>query len=257
MSWWLEIASALGIGLLGATHCLSMCGSVNALMLGQTQGSPLLRSRRVLAFNLGRIGSYALAGLSLGSVSFAVQSIHPNIMAATQILAGLLLLAMALFIGRWWLGLGAFERWFGRIWQYIQPLATQLLPVKSTFAALKIGALWGWMPCGMVYSTLSWAILAENPLQSAVLMLAFGVGTLPAMLAAGFFAQAVLNLFKLDWVRNLSVVMLIVFALWQLSNGIGRVYSDQSGHQHNHVQNEDKKSPAYAGQNRELIETGV
>lgn len=226
MPWWVEILPALGIGLLGATHCLSMCGGVNALMLGNADQTPAARSRYVFAFNLGRIGSYAVAGLSLGSVSFALQALHPNVMAVTQILAGSLLLTMALFIGRWWLGLSHLERLFSAIWQHIQPFAAQLLPVRSTFGALKVGALWGWMPCGMVYSTLSWAVLAENPLHSAMLMLGFGIGTLPAMLAAGFFAQAVLMLFKRGWIRNLSAVLLLLYGIWQVTNGILLLQAD-------------------------------
>ena len=137
------------------------------------------RFRLLLAYNLGRISSYTLAGLLLGLAGWAVAN-SPLVMGL-RVVAALLLIAMGLYLAGWWSGLTRIEALGRGLWRYIQPLTRRFMPVTSLPRALVLGSLWGWLPCGLVYSTLLWAASQGNALDSAALMLAFGLGTLPVL----------------------------------------------------------------------------
>ena len=180
------LVSALILGLLGGGHCLGMCGGLmGALTLAIPKEQRSRRFRLLLAYNLGRILSYATAGLLLG-------------------LAG------------WWSGLTRIESLGRGLWRHIQPVANRLLPVSSLPRALLLGALWGWLPCGLVYSTLLWAASQGNALDSALLMLAFGLGTWPVLLATGLAAERVTALLRKRSVRVAGGVLVMIFGLWTL-----------------------------------------
>ncbi len=142
---------------------------------GDSQEQRSRRFRLLLAYNLGRILSYACAGLLIGLAGWAVAN-SPAAMFL-RILAGLLLIAMGLYLAGWWSGLTRIESLGRGLWRHIQPVANRLLPVSNVPRALLLGALWGWLPCGLVYSTLLWSASQGNALDSALLMLAFGLGT--------------------------------------------------------------------------------
>jgi sulfite exporter TauE/SafE len=183
------------VGLLGAGHCAGMCGGiVGALSLQGPQGAASLPIH--LAYNLGRIGSYALAGLLAGTLGQAAGSLMA-VQHGLYLFASLMLVAMGLYL----LGLTQFlaplERGGQALWQRIQPLTKRFLPVRGIAQALPLGLLWGWLPCGLVYGALATALGAGSAGQGALLMLAFGLGTLPNLLLAGLllarfrrFAQA-------------------------------------------------------------------
>lgn len=209
------LISAMILGLLGGGHCLGMCGG---LMGALTMAIPAdQRSRRMhllLAYNLGRILSYASAGLLIGLAGWAVAN-SPGALAL-RVVAALLLIAMGLYLAGWWSGLTRIEglgRW---LWRYIQPIASRLLPVSSLPRALLLGALWGWLPCGLVYSTLLWAASQGNALDSGLLMLAFGIGTCPVLLATGVAAQQTTALLRKRGVRMAGGLLVIVFGIWTM-----------------------------------------
>jgi sulfite exporter TauE/SafE len=183
------------VGLLGGGHCAGMCGGiVGALSLQTPQGGTAVLVH--LAYNLGRIGSYVLAGLLAGLLGQAAG----NLMAVQHglyLFASLMLIAMGLYL----LGITQFlaplERGGQSLWLRIQPLTKRFLPVRGVAQALPLGLLWGWLPCGLVYSALTTALAAGSAGKGALLMLAFGLGTLPNLLLAGLllarfrrFAQA-------------------------------------------------------------------
>jgi sulfite exporter TauE/SafE len=209
------LLSAVVLGLLGGGHCLGMCGG---LMGALTMAIPVeQRGRRLqllLAYNLGRILSYACAGLLLGLGGWALAN-SPAAMAL-RIVAGLLLICMGLYLGGWWSGLTRIEALGRGLWRHIQPLAKRLLPVTSLPRALLLGALWGWLPCGLVYSTLLWAASQGSAIDSALLMLAFGLGTLPVLIASGLAAQRLNQLLRQRSVRMAGGLLVIVFGLWTL-----------------------------------------
>lgn len=209
------LSSALILGLLGGGHCLGMCGGLmGALTLAIPREQRSRRFNLLLAYNAGRILSYATAGLLLGLAGWALAD--SPLATGMRVLAALLLICMGLYLAGWWSGLTRIERLGRGLWRHIQPLANRLLPVSSLPRALLLGALWGWLPCGLVYSTLLWAASQGNALNSALLMLAFGLGTWPVLLATGLAAERTNALLRKRGVRMTGGVLVILFGLWTL-----------------------------------------
>ncbi|MCQ4346579.1 sulfite exporter TauE/SafE family protein [Pseudomonas stutzeri] len=209
------LVSALILGLLGGGHCIGMCGGLmGALTLAIPAEQRQRRLQLLLAYNLGRIASYGLAGLLLGAAGWALA----NGPAATvlRVLAGLLLIAMGLYLAGWWSGLTRIEGAGRLLWRQVEPLARGLLPVRNAPRALLLGGLWGWLPCGLVYSTLLWAASQGDALDSALLMLAFGLGTLPVLLATGLAAERLTALLRRRGVRIAGGLLVILFGIWTL-----------------------------------------
>ena len=209
------LLSALILGLLGGGHCLGMCGGLmGALTLAIPPEQRARRLRLLLAYNLGRILRYAAAGLLIGLAGWAVAS-SPAAMLL-RVLAGLLLIAMGLYLAGWWSGLTRIEAVGRHLWRHLQPVASRLMPVSSLPRALLLGAVWGWLPCGLVYSTLLWASSQGSPGESALLMLAFGLGTWPVLLATGMAAERLTALLRRRGVRIAGGLLVILFGIWTL-----------------------------------------
>lgn len=209
------LVSALILGLLGGGHCLGMCGGLmGALTLAIPPEQRARRFRLLLAYNLGRILSYATAGLLIGLAGWAVAS-SPAAMVL-RVIAALLLIAMGLYLAGWWSGLTRIEAVGRHLWRHLQPIASRLMPVSSLPRALLLGAVWGWLPCGLVYSTLLWASSQGSPADSALLMLAFGLGTWPVLLATGMAAERLTALLRRRGVRMAGGLLVILFGLWTL-----------------------------------------
>lgn len=209
------LLSALILGLLGGGHCLGMCGGLmSALTLAIPAEQRAQRFKLLLAYNLGRIFSYASAGLLLGLAGWALTN-SPAAMLL-RVLAGLLLIAMGLYLAGWWSGLTRIEALGRGLWRHIQPLTRRFMPVTNVPRALILGGLWGWLPCGLVYSTLLWASSQGNALDSAALMLTFGLGTLPVLLATGMAAERLTALLRKRGVRMAGGVLVMLFGVWTL-----------------------------------------
>lgn len=210
-----QLLSAFILGLLGGGHCLGMCGG---LMGALTLAIPLeQRGRRLrlsLAYNLGRVLSYAATGLLVGVLGWAVAS-SPGA-TGLRVAAALLLIAMGFYLAGWWSGLTRIEQLGRGLWRLIQPVAGRLLPVSTVPRALLLGGLWGWLPCGLVYSTLLWAASQGNAVHSGLLMLAFGLGTWPILLATGLAAERSTALLRKRGVRMAGGLLVILFGLWTL-----------------------------------------
>lgn len=209
--------TALALGLLGGGHCIGMCGG---LMGALTMSIPAQQRtgwtlwRILLGYNLGRIASYAAAGALVGSLGWLAQDLGLGVILRT--IAGLLMIAMGLYLANWWSGLTQIERVGRGLWRHIEPHARKLLPVTSAPRALLLGALWGWLPCGLVYSTLIWASSHGNGALSAALMLTFGLGTLPTLLATGLMAERMLAFLRNRRVRVTAALLVILFGIWTL-----------------------------------------
>jgi hypothetical protein len=209
------LVSALILGLLGGGHCLGMCGGLmGALTLAIPPEQRGKRLRLLLAYNLGRILSYGAAGLLLGLAGWAVAGSSAEVVMRS--LAALLLIAMGLYLAGWWSGLTRIEALGRGIWRHIQPLTRRFMPVSSIPKAMVLGALWGWLPCGLVYSTLLWASSQGNAVDSALLMLAFGLGTWPVLLATGLAAERITALLRRQGVRVAGGLLVILFGIWTL-----------------------------------------
>lgn len=209
------LLSAFVLGLLGGGHCLGMCGGLmGALTMAIPAEQRSKRLRLLVAYNLGRVLSYAAAGLLVGLAGWAVAK-SPAAMAL-RVVAALLLIAMGLYLAGWWSGLTRIETMGRGLWRHIQPVASRLMPVRNMPQALFLGTLWGWLPCGLVYSTLLWSASQGDALDSALLMLAFGIGTWPVLLATGLAAERMTALLRKRGVRMAGGIMVILFGLWTL-----------------------------------------
>ncbi|WP_299018679.1 sulfite exporter TauE/SafE family protein [uncultured Photobacterium sp.] len=212
----IDFYAAFVIGLMGAGHCLGMCGGVAAAltlgMPGQQQSS---RWPYLFCYNIGRLVSYAIAGAIIGGAFAGVASLsgYSTALVSLRLFAAIMMILLALYIGQWWLGITKIERAGQYLWRYLSPTAKSLLPLKSPISALPFGLLWGWLPCGLVYSTLSWAAVSGSAISGAGVMFAFGIGTLPAMIAVGSMAQQLQNLLKSLYFKRASALMLLVYGL--------------------------------------------
>lgn len=209
------LISALILGLLGGGHCIGMCGGLmGALTMAIPAQQKSRRLQVLLTYNVGRVLSYSAAGLIIGALGFAASQ-GPG-MQIMRVIAGLLLIAMGVYLAGWGSFLTRIEALGKGLWRHIQPLASRLLPVKSLPQALLLGVLWGWLPCGLVYSTLLWAASQGNALHSAALMFAFGLGTLPVLLLTGLAASRLTKLLQKPGVRIAGGLWVIAFGLWTL-----------------------------------------
>ncbi|MEH6492885.1 sulfite exporter TauE/SafE family protein [Halopseudomonas sp.] len=240
-----QVFTALALGLLGGGHCIGMCGGLmGALTLAipaeQRKGWPLWRI--LLSYNLGRISSYTLAGALLGSFGWALQGMGLGVVLRT--IAGLLMICMGLYLANWWSGLTRIESLGRGLWRHIEPRARRLLPVQRPGQALLLGMLWGWLPCGLVYSSLVWASSHGSSGTSALLMLAFGLGTLPTLLATGAAADKLTALLRKRSLRIGAASLIIAFGLWTLPgphqqwiiSTFSPPGSQHSGGHHDHAQ---------------------
>lgn len=213
---------AFVVGLFSALHCVGMCGGImGALALSL---SPAVRGSWgrlglfLVAFNLGRVCSYGAAGALLGwlgqrlTAATAQTGLHQGL----RLLAALILIGVGLHMAGWFPRFAVIERIGAPLWRRLQPLGRLLLPVASLPRAVGYGAVWGWLPCGLVYSMLLSAPAQADPVGGALFMLSFGLGTLPTLIATGFLAGRLHQLARNPRVRvgaGLSVVALGLFAL--------------------------------------------
>lgn len=219
----LTYLTAFALGLMGGVHCIGMCGSiVGALSFGTHSPSkaehclPLIKI--LLAYNLGRLFSYTLAGGLMGSIGWLVShwlQIH-YIQLVLQLFAALFMLLLGLYLSGWWTVLIHIEKAGNFIWKFIEPLGKNFLPVRSMSQALVLGLLWGWLPCGLVYSVLIWSVSTGSFEQGALLMLSFGLGTLPNLLAMGVFANRLSQWLRKTKVRQAAGSLVMAFGFWQL-----------------------------------------
>ncbi len=212
LSIFAPLGAMFGIGLLGTGHCFAMCGGItSALGFASDRGG----RRFILAYNLGRICSYACAGVVVASLGYA--SAHYLALAPwLRAMAGFLLIALALNMLGWWRGLSYLEKAGGLLWRRIMPMAQSLLPVRSLRSAILLGLVWGWLPCGLVYTALAYAVTAETPLQGMAQMAAFGFGTLPAVLLGGLSLGKLAELLRSRKLRLIFALLLLAYGIWTL-----------------------------------------
>ncbi|UXZ53458.1 sulfite exporter TauE/SafE family protein [Halomonas sp. 7T] len=217
------VMAAFVFGLMGGAHCIGMCGGIMSALTFAVPPSmrhPARMGGLLLSYNAGRILSYMVAGAIVAALGTFI-SLSPTARIALQGFAALMLILMALYIANWWKGLLKVEAIGRYLWRYIEPLGRRLMPVVHLPQAFTLGALWGWLPCGLVYSMLTWSLAIADPLQGALLMGAFGLGTLPALLATGLAAQQLSQLIRHPATRSIAALTIIGFAVWQLWTLVG------------------------------------
>lgn len=223
-----SLSAAFFLGLFSSAHCVGMCGGIMGAL---AMAVPAAQTRRrwliLVGYNIGRIASYSVMGFLAGA--FAAQLASLGAATALRWLAGLLLVAMGLYLANWWRGLTHLETLGRYLWAYLQPLSKALMPVDSLPKGILLGGIWGWLPCGLVYSALGYAMAQGNSAGGAAIMLAFGLGTLPAVLATGVAAQQMGRILKQQHLRLVFAVAIMLFGVWTLVGG-----SHHAGHGSTH-----------------------
>ena len=202
------------VGLLGGTHCVGMCGGiVGALSMSGPSRLPLH-----LAYNAGRIASYTAAGALAGALSGASMALAGQLplRLVLYVLANLMLVGLGCYLMGMTRALAFTERVGQNLWKRIQPATRRFLPARTVFQAFPLGLLWGWLPCGLVYSALATALTAGSAGKGALQMLAFGLGTLPNLLLAGFLLARLRRWVQQQAVRVVAGLLVAAFGVWGL-----------------------------------------
>ncbi len=237
-----HLLSVFLIGLLGSVHCVGMCGGiVTALSISArprrvipilaTDGPsvtsdalPVTASLMLtLSYNAGRIGSYMMAGAIVGGAAGGAAAFAVS--APWQMIAywftNLMLVGFGLYLMNAWAGFAHIEKAGALIWRRLAPLTGKLLPIDSPYKALVSGMVWGWLPCGMVYTALTMAMLSGSASSGAVLMLAFGLGTFPALLSMGMLGTRLQGWIRKPAIRMISGLLVLSFGLLGLWRAYG------------------------------------
>lgn len=205
------------LGFFGGGHCVGMCGGLSSAFALQLPPG-LNRAGLIVLLNLGRISSYVFIGLLVG----AIGQIGISLDQTRWLQNGLYLSAnlLLLFLGLYLAGISSLAtriESIGRpVWKRLNPLLNRLLPIQSVPACFGVGMLWGWLPCGLVYSASLYALGSGNALEGGLYMLAFALGTLPNLLAMGLFAAQLKNFLQRKSVRLAAGLLVAAWALWRL-----------------------------------------
>ncbi len=210
MSDWLtnsQYLVAFITGLLGGVHCFGMCGGIVGALSLSTPSEQKKKSQLpiLIGYNLGRIAGYVVAGAIVGFLGSSLVDLTgiQNARLVLSVIASLFMIALGLYLAGLWGSFSKLESMGAGLWEQIQPFTKRFIPVRNFSQAVPLGFLWGWLPCGLVYTALIWTLSAGGALEGALIMLLFGLGTLPNLLAMGVLAA------QLDkWVKNPIVRMI-------------------------------------------------
>lgn len=210
----LSLSAAFVVGMAGSVHCLAMCGGLSGAlgMRARSAATPGRVCTVTACYQIGRLGSYTLAGAAVGLFSGAMQGVFnlDRVAVIARTLAGLVLLAVGAAVLFNWRPFAGLERLGAQLWRHVAPLA-RIIPPGGVSGSLLLGMLWGWLPCGFVYSMLIFAALQGGALPAAAMMLFFGLGTAPAVFGAGILSA---QIGRARMARGLNMVsgwLLLVF----------------------------------------------
>ena len=225
------LTAAFFLGLFSTLHCIGMCGGIiGALSLSlpvEIRNSKPKLFTFVLSYNVGRLLSYSLAGFVAGAIgTSAFQSAgFDQGHAVLQNIGVFMMVAIGLYLTGWVPQLAKVEKIGLPVWKKLEPIGRKLVPVTSIPKALAYGMVWGWLPCGLVYFMIIWALTAGNAINGAMTMLAFGLGTLPTLMAAGFMTSWITRFTRSPRARQVVGLLIIFMA-------IGSLYIPMAHHHH-------------------------
>lgn len=211
--------AALVMGLFSSLHCIGMCGSIIGTLTFSL--SPETRNNKtqlfymVLNYNLGRVTSYGLAGVVVGVISsflnlpFADGQGHRFL----QLISAAIMAGAGLYLAGWFPRFAYIEKLGTGFWKIVEPYGRRLIPVKTKTQALLFGMVWGWLPCGLIYTALALSATTGNILHSALTMFAFGLGTLPAVMGVGIITPLLTRLSRAQRFKSVVGLLFIIFAL--------------------------------------------
>lgn len=226
------LLTAFLLGLLSSLHCGGMCGGISgALSLSlpsRAHDQRVIMFGYQLLFNLGRISSYMLVGALFGLLTIALPDEQfASWLGYGRVAVGILMMLLALHLTGLLRTMSALERVGVRIWRKLAPLYKPFMPVKKFRHALIVGMFWGWLPCGLVYAALAFSLTVPGPGQSALVMGAFGLGTLPALLLTGSGIFILMR--KLPKTQLVMGLLLLALGGWTAYAGLVSVGGEQHG----------------------------
>jgi sulfite exporter TauE/SafE len=215
----ITLVSAFIVGLFSTLHCLGMCGGIIGALTFSLP--PEVRQHRwrlfpyISAYNLGRITSYCAAGALFGWLGDSLFNfISPNAgHLLLQGIASLMMIGIGLYLAGWFPRFAMVEHLGKPLWQKLEPWGKKLIPVRSPVHAYLFGLVWGWLPCGLVYSALIISGTAGSAVYGALFMLSFGVGTLPSVMTAGILTGWMARLSRLSQIKSVVGLLLIILAV--------------------------------------------
>ncbi|MDH5678460.1 MAG: sulfite exporter TauE/SafE family protein [Nitrospinota bacterium] len=222
-----SLYTAFILGLSSALHCLAMCGGIiGALTMSlheDVRDSRVSLTFYVGMYNIGRVASYSVAGAlagALGQTIFhAISPLHGHMIL--RVLAASMMIGMGLFIAGWFPPLAKIEKIGEPVWKVMEPVGRRMIPASSPFHAFILGVAWGWLPCGLVYSTLIVSVSSGGASQGALYMLVFGIGTLPSVMATGIIAGFMIWLSRLPYFKKFAGVFIVIMGVASLLFGDG------------------------------------
>lgn len=213
----IDYFSAFIIGILGSGHCLGMCGGITSMLTSALpKHSSYSKTLLVFSYNFGRILSYTLIGAIVGFTGSVAAKNLGVPLAGLRVISALFLIFLGLYIGQWLMWLNRVERLGKFIWQYLSPYSKRLIPVDSPQKAIGLGALWGWLPCGLIYSMLTWSLASGSVTTGALIMTSFGLGTLPALLIMSYSLIKAKTLLNHLVFRRFMAISLISYGIYSL-----------------------------------------
>ncbi len=218
-------------GAFGGVHCIAMCGGFATALAGQGGAGPAaggvvpLRSASALVWhqlphNAGRILTYAILGATAGGAGEVLLSVSGGLPVQRLLYAAanLFLLALAVAIATRVNLYGVLQTAGHALFGGVLPVVRPLLRAHSPAARVALGMVWGLVPCALIYGVLPVALFAGGPLEGAAVMAAFGLGTLPNLLAAGYLASRARGLRDVRVARFAAAALIAGFAvagLWR------------------------------------------
>lgn len=202
------LGAAFVTGLLGSAHCFGMCAGISGLFAINANVQALrTQVPKAISYNVGRVLTYAVLGVIVGVLGKGAVDSIPALGPPVRLASGILIILVGLQVAFNWRILAPLESAGARIWQRIAPAAKGLVPVETIPQALGLGLIWGWLPCGLVYSVLLLAATTTDATAGGLVMIAFGLGTMPAMVATGVSASKIAQFMSS---RRLGAGLLIV-----------------------------------------------
>ncbi|MDP3878039.1 MAG: sulfite exporter TauE/SafE family protein [Methylobacter sp.] len=210
---------AFAMGLFSSLHCIGMCGSIIGTLTLSLKPEIRNEKKRLLPFvfsyNIGRISSYTIAGGLAGGIGSLLTLSIGDISGhrLLQVLSAVIMTGAGLYIGGWFPRFAYIEKVGLRLWKIIEPFGRKLIPVKNPLQAYFFGMIWGWLPCGLIYSALALAATAGDIQKSALTMLFFGMGTLPAVMGVGIMTGLLTRLSRMQRFKQIIGLFMIILAL--------------------------------------------
>ncbi len=210
---------AFVMGIFSSLHCIGMCGSIVGMLTFSLDSRIRENKKRllpyVLSYNFGRICSYVVAGLMVGTLQYVFRLPILNIdgYRVLQSFASAFMISAGFYIAGWFPKFAYIEKIGAQLWTYLEPIGRKLIPVRSLNKAFLFGTIWGWLPCGLVYTALALSATAGDFYKSGITMLAFGLGTLPAVMGVGIITNALSRISRMQKMKSLIGIFFISMAI--------------------------------------------